>query len=238
MEKNILDNYFNSYFKDVNDLSEKGFDKSVKSYGWIYGDFLPKDKNIRILDLGCGIGHFLYFLEKKGYKNYYGVDGSKDQIKFCKEKITKKVEVSDAFTFLESKKDKFDLIVANDFLEHIQKQRLFNILGLIKDSLQPGGTLLVSVPNMSNPFSLMNRYKDITHEIGFTESSLAEALRMSGFKDVKIKGASYPVVSFKTAVGKVAVIFIYNTLKLLFRIQGHSAPKFLDKNIMAVAIKK
>ena len=61
---------------------------------------------------------------------------------------------------------------------------------------------------------------------------------MSGFKDVKIKGASYPVISFETAVGRVATIFIYNTLKLLFRIQGHSAPKFLDKNIIASAIKK
>lgn len=237
MEKNILDTYFNSYFKDVNDLSIKGFDKSVKFYSWIYRDFLPKDKNFQILDLGCGTGHFLYFLEKEGYKNYYGVDDSEDQIKFCKEKITKKVELSDAFKFLELKKEKFDLIITNDFLEHIQKQRLFKLLSLIKSSLKAEGILLVSVPNMSNPFSLMNRYKDITHEIGFTESSLTEALKMSGFKDIKIRGASYPVVSFKTAVGKVATIFVYNTLKLLFRVQGHSAPKFLDKSIVALASK-
>ena len=237
MEKNILDTYFSSYFKDVNDLSDEGFNKCVKYYSWIYRGYLPKDENSKILDLGCGIGHFLYFLDKKGYKNYHGVDGSADQIKFCKEKVTEKVEMSDAFNFLGSKRDEFDLIVANDFLEHIQKQKLFELLGLVKNSLKTGGKLLVSVPNMSNPFSLMNRYKDITHEMGFTESSLSEALLMSGFKDVEVRGASYPIVSLKTVAGRMAAIIIYGILKLLFRIQGHSAPKFLDKNIAATATK-
>ena len=235
MEKNFADNYFSSYFKDVNDLSEKGFDKSAKFYSWIYKNFLPEDKNLKILDLGCGTGQFLYFLKKAGYKNYYGVDGSKEQIEFCKKRATESVEVSDAFKFLETKKEKFDVIVANDFLEHIQKQKLFEILGLIYDSLKSGGTLLV--PNMSNPFSLMDRYQDITHETGFTELSLLAVLEMSGFADVEIRGASYPTTSFVTVVGRLGAIIIYNVLRLLFRIQGHRSPKFLDANIIAKAIK-
>lgn len=238
MEKNILDTYFSSHFQKLNDLSRKGFDHCAKVYSSIYKDFLPRDKNLMILDLGCGTGQFLYFLEKEGYRNYYGVDGSKQQIQFCKENGIKNVELSDAFKFLETKKDKFDVVVANDFLEHIQKQKLFEILDLIYNSLKTGGVLLLKVPNMSNPFGLKNRYMDITHEIGFTEFSLSEALEMSGFKDVKVRGAPYIVTSVGRAFGRVGKIIIHSFLKLLFLVQGYSVPKFLDSNIVASAIKK
>ena len=41
-----------------------------------YAEFLPADLDTPILDAGCGMGHFLSYLEQKGYKNLLGVDAS------------------------------------------------------------------------------------------------------------------------------------------------------------------
>ena len=191
-----------------------------------------------VLDLGCGNGQFLRFLKEQGYKNYYGIDVSKQQIDFCKEKVTDKVEVADIFGFLRDKKNAFDLVVMNDVLEHIPKEKLFELLGLIHNSLRNNGMFAAKVPNMSNPFGLINRYMDITHEIGFTEFSMIECLGMSGFGDIKVKGVSYPVISVKTAVAKVFEVIVHFIIKILLRIQGCIWPKFLHTEIIGIGIKK
>lgn len=46
---------------------------------------LPNEKDTRILDLGCGMGHFLYFLKANGYNNYLGIDFCDENIKFCRD---------------------------------------------------------------------------------------------------------------------------------------------------------
>ena len=227
--------YFNSMFKYVNDLSSAGFEKSARFYKEIYRDFLPENRDIKILDIGCGTGQFLYFLNKEGYKNCFGIDISAEQIAFCKEhKITNVFNI-DAFEFLKDKK--FDLIVLNDSLANINKERLFVFLKLIYDSLENNGKLLVKTPNMANPLNLANRYSDITHDVGFVETSLKAALMMVGFKDVAMKGASYPVTSLQSFVAKVMQKFVNMILRFLLRIQGHSAYKILDKSIIALASK-
>lgn len=232
-----MDSYFETYFRKVNVLSKKGYEKSAKFYNSFYGDFLPKNRNVKILDLGCGTGQFLYFLEKQGYKNYYGIDISKQQIQFCKNKITERVEVADIFEFLKDKKNNFDIIVANDVFEHLPKNRLIEFSKLIHISLKNNGILLIKVPNMSNPFGLMNRYIDITHEVGFTEHSLSTVLETGGFQKVEIKGAAYPVISLKSAIGKPAKIIVYSLLKILLLIQGYAVPRIIDKDIIAIAKK-
>src|ERR1044071_2245630 len=42
--------------------------------------YFPKDKNVGIVDLGCGYGALLYFLRKAGYYNLEGIDRSLEQV--------------------------------------------------------------------------------------------------------------------------------------------------------------
>ncbi len=238
MDEHIFDNYLEVGFKDWNDLSDAGIEKTVKYYKAFFRDILPTDKNANIVDLGCGNGQFLKFLKEDGYKNYYGIDISGQQVDFCKEKITDRVRVADAFEFLSDKKNTFDAIVINDVLEHIPKEKLMLLLGLVRNALKNNGTFMAKVPNMSNPFGLVSRYIDITHEIGFTEFSMIECLGIAGFKDIKIKGVSYPVISLKTAVAKMFEIFLHFTIRILLRIQGYIGPKFLHAVIIGVGTKK
>jgi 2-polyprenyl-3-methyl-5-hydroxy-6-metoxy-1,4-benzoquinol methylase len=230
-----MTDYFNSLFKYVNDLSSEGFEKSYKYYKYFYKNLLPEDKNIKILDVGCGTGQFLYFLKKEDYKNYFGIDISVEQIAFCKEHGITNVLDIDAFEFLRNKK--FNVIVLNDSLANIKKERLFEYLKLIYNSLENNGKLLIKTPNMANPLNLANRYSDITHDIGFTETSLRAALMMAGFKEVIMKGASYPAISFQSFIAKTIEKFVNQILKFLLKIQGHGVYKILDKSIIALALK-
>lgn len=226
--KEAYKDYFDS-FSRVNKLTREEYESISKSYARNYDEFLPKDKEASILDVGCGTGHFLYYLSKKGYSNYLGIDVSKSQIKFCKKYITKKVIVKDAFEFLKDNKREFDVIVMNDFLEHIPKEKSFLLLELARKTLGANGRIIIKVPNMGNPLGLRLRYIDVTHEVGFTEESLFTVLKLAHFKNIRILSTR----------GKYKFIRIIRDLilKFIFFVYGYHPPRNLGKNLIAVAEK-
>lgn len=229
--------HFGSHFIKIHTTTKEGFDSINKLYAAWYKKFLPLNKNAKILDLGCGMGHFMYFLEKEGYRNFFGIDISKELIDFVEKNISKNVAVADAFDFLR-KEELFELIIMNDILEHIPKKRLLELLHLVFNSLDKDGIVFIKVPNMSNPFSLRTRYVTITHEIGFTERSLPEVLRMVGFQDIQTIGTLPPPISIKLLIKRIGATLVYIFLRLLFKIQDYPAPKILTNHIIAIAKKK
>lgn len=183
MSNDISDNY-SGYFTKFNDINPKKYQISASSYETNYGKLLPKDRNAKILDVGCGMGHFLYYLKNKGYKNFSGIDMGEKQVDFCKKHFTKNVEAANALDYLKYKENEYDVIVMNDVIEHIVKEEVVNLLELVKKSLTKDGIILIKTINMSNPFGLSSRYRDFTHEIGYTELSLFQILDAVGFKQI------------------------------------------------------
>lgn len=235
--KEIYDQY-HSYFLKSNAPTKEAFKSVSESYAFFYKKFLPKNKKAKILDLGCGMGHFLNFLKDEGYTDFWGIDISKGQIDFVKENITKNVEVADAFEFLKRERPYlFQVIVINDVIEHIPKKDLLDFLRLIFSSLENGGKIFVKTDNMSNPFGLRGRYMSITHEVCFTEHSLKMVLEVSGFKDVYLFPSSRPIKSIKSLIQRAGAGIVFYCLKILFRIQGFPPPDILTKDIIAVASK-
>ena len=234
--KEVYDRYYEHFLK-LNTPDEKAFKSVAKSYAAWYKRFLPPNKNAKILDVGCGMGHFLYFLKREGYTNFFGIDISKQQVDFVKENITENVAVADGFDFLKEN-GLFHAICVNDVIEHVPKEKVLKFLHLIFNSLEVGGVVFIKTDNMSNPFGLRGRYMDITHEVGFTEHSLFEVLNTVGFQDIHLMGACHPVVSFKSLIGKLGEWIIHKFLKLMFLLQGYPSPKILSKDIIAIARKK
>jgi 2-polyprenyl-3-methyl-5-hydroxy-6-metoxy-1,4-benzoquinol methylase len=157
--KKLFEDYFGSIYAPSNYLSTKEYEDSAREYDFYYCNFLTEDKNAPMLDIGCGGGQFLYYLKKKGYKNFLGIDMSSSQIKFCDNNITPNVELADAFEFLPSRKKYYSAISANDVIEHIPKERVVLFLDLIHQALKPEGVLLLKLPNMSNPFAIDSRLR-------------------------------------------------------------------------------
>jgi 2-polyprenyl-3-methyl-5-hydroxy-6-metoxy-1,4-benzoquinol methylase len=237
--KVLFDEYFSSIFSHSNVFSKKEYENSFSQFELNYRHFIPPAKDAKILDIGCGTGHFLYSLEKKGYTHFLGIDISPQQVDFCREHVSKKVEVADAFEYLKEKKNTYDAIVANDLLEHIPKEETIAFLKRVNTALKDKGVLLIRTPNMGNPFALYPKYKDFTHEVGFTDRSLYQVFWTAGFRDIQILPyKNYPIRTFKRFVESRLARLTGFILTKLFQIQGFIAPRVLTPLLLGVARKK
>lgn len=236
--KKLFDEYFSSIFSHSNVFSKKEYDNAFLQFELNYGNHIPFQKDAKILDIGCGTGHLLYYLEKKGYKNFMGIDISPQQVDFCRENVSKRVEKSDAFEFLKDKKNIYDAIVANDLLEHIPKGEIIKFLKLANEALKSEGVFCMKTPNMGNPFTIYLRYKDFTHEAGFTDMSLYQVLWTAGFRDIQILPLKRHLPrTFKRIIElKLNKIISFIIIKL-FQIQGFVAPRILTSLLVGVARK-
>lgn len=202
-----------------------------------YLPHMPKNKDARIVDLGTGLGHFLYFLREHGYTNILGVDVGKEVIEFCRRKNLPVVE-SEIIAYLENLKEPADCFILNDVLEHQIKPTMWRMLEGIRAGLKEGGTFLVKVPNMGNPL-LGNdgRYIDITHEVGFDQHSMKETLLMANFRDVKVYGTDIYVTEnpIKNILAKTAAGLLNKLWLTIFKLYGRTDTTIFTKNILAVA---
>lgn len=100
------------------------------------------NKNAKVLDVGCGIGHLLYSMKQAGMKNLLGVDPF----------IEKDLLYENGLEILKKEIDEvdngWDLIMLNHVLEHIEHQH--EMLASIFSKLNPGGCCLIRIPTVSS----------------------------------------------------------------------------------------
>jgi len=148
--------------------------------------FFPKNKSSKILEIGCGHGALIYFARKMGYLNIDGIDGSAQQVKLASELEIPGVREGDLLDELRStKSDTLDVVVAFDVIEHFTKDELIDLLDEVHRVLKSSGRWIIHAPNARSPFVGAIRYGDYTHEQAFTEASLTQALKSSGFHNVQ-----------------------------------------------------
>ncbi len=160
------------------------YDQCARQFGGRWGAWLPPDKDIHILDIGCGYGEFLYFLRSLGYRNIVGLDLCKGELNVGRSMGLPHLIEANAMEYLQDKKDAFDVIGAFNFFEHLRKDEILHVLHLIHQSLKPGGRLLAVTPNGLSPFGGATRYWDFSHETGFTPASWRQLARIVGFVDI------------------------------------------------------
>ncbi len=153
-------------------------------YDLYLAGWLPADKEARIADVACGGGYLLYFLSQKGYRNLVGTDISREQVALAQQ-LHANVCEEDALKFLGRHEAAFDLILAVDIIEHLNKAEVIRFLSGAFQALRPGGRLVVQTPNCGCPFGIAQRFADFTHEIGLTPNSMAWLLRLHGFQQIE-----------------------------------------------------
>jgi 2-polyprenyl-3-methyl-5-hydroxy-6-metoxy-1,4-benzoquinol methylase len=235
----LYSHYISTHFGKIH-TDSRDFIVQLPYFKKNYLKHLPADKSAKILDLGCGMGHFLNFLENEGYKNYLGIDLSEENIEFCK-KNGFNVKHGNIFDFLRNSPGSFDAIIMNDIIEHLEKTEILELLKIILTKLNSGGRLIIKAPNASNPImASSSRYYDFTHELLFTEESLSQVLRISGFTKVSI----YPqdlYVFYYNPLNYLAKFFNFllnGTFHVLFVFYGRKTTRVFTKNLIAVAIKE
>ncbi len=98
-------------------------------------------EKLRILDVGCGAGILMSELER--YGDVYGIDVSPLAVEYCKKRGLVNVSVDDLakLSFTDAH---FDVVIALDVLEHIEKDA--DAIAEIKRVLKPDGTVVIFVP--------------------------------------------------------------------------------------------
>lgn len=218
--KRIYDTFVSSEWQYTHSLSHKEYEHLRKVYHRTFLLFLPRDKNSKIIDLACGAGHFLYFLQKEGYSEARGIDISKEMLDVARRMGVKNVELGDIFQVLPLYKGEFDFVSVNDIIEHLRKDEVLKLLDLVYSALKPGGTALMRTPNAASLFGSRQVFIDFSHETPFTPQSLAQVFRACGFKNVTVYGEQ-PVAhdvlsSCRVIVWKIAKIL----LKIYLMIEG------------------
>ncbi len=154
-----------------------------------YLGLLPADRQARILDVACGAGHFLYFLQKTaGFSNAEGIDISAEQTSLAEKMGLSNLVTGDFMAHLGSNPERYDLITAHHFIEHLNKAEALDFLEAVKVALKPGGRVIVTTGNVGSLFGASHICSDFTHEGGFTARSLGQLLKTLDFQGVEIKG--------------------------------------------------
>ncbi len=101
-------------------------------------------KKAKILDSGCGEGALLEKIGGKGYKNLSGCDINDRDLKF--RKITfKKCDLNKGLPYPDKS---FDVVFSIESIEHLENP--WNLINEFHRVLKPGGTLILSTPNLHN----------------------------------------------------------------------------------------
>jgi ubiquinone/menaquinone biosynthesis C-methylase UbiE len=150
--------------------------------------FIPTDKPLQIVDLGCGPQlRFYHFANKRGIKirHYTGVDPlvnnalvtkfkNHSQITIVNRPLVKKISL---------KSNSADLVVAFAFFEHIDHPK--EILAEAYRLLNPGGKIILTVPSvrakavlefLSFKLNLISKREIEEHQQYFDQQSLMKLL--------------------------------------------------------------
>jgi SAM-dependent methyltransferase len=158
-----------------------------------------------LLDIGAGIGQFLFFAKK--YFNVFGTEISTEAIAIAKEKFDVNLSQGE-IEQVDFGDRQFDILVMHQVLEHLQNPG--GTIDHCRSLLKPGGIFYVSVPNEA-PYSLRmiapailsllgrKKYKAFSlkgfrkidfdsmeeiHLSHFSESTLKNAIKQKGFEIV------------------------------------------------------
>lgn len=165
---------------------------SIEMINAYKGIFDKHIKGIRLgtaIDIGCGMGFGMSYLTSVGFKNVYGYDIDKQQVKICISKKLKAYEASSFIGFAKKanlKRASCDFVLATDFIEHLSTTEAIVTLKNVSTYLKKDGVLMLTTPNANSAIASRYRYIDLTHENSFTEHSIEFLLKISGFKKVVV----------------------------------------------------
>lgn len=202
--------------------------------------FFPADHNCSIVDLGCGSGALLLFLQEAAYVNTIGVETSPDQVEFARQLGVRSVLLCDLVPFLRnSASEVFDVVVAFDVIEHFCKDEVLEIMDQVCRVLRPGGRLIMHAPNAEGIFGSRIFWSDFTHETAFTREGLRQLTCACGFSAVQFSEDLPVVHGVKSLIRRVLWVGLRNIFRLAYMAEtGDSgAGLILTQNLLAVADK-
>lgn len=226
---------FDSFWQAPDDI-DSGYPKFDAYYRANYLPLMPADKNASILVISCGPGYLVKVLSEEGYRNVLGIDSFPEKIAYAQNRGLN-CRVERGFEHLASHPDTYDVIVAEQELNHLTLDESLSFLALCRKSLHRGGLLHVYAMNGAHPlFGAENLAHNIDHFYTVTEFSLKQIMSAGGFREVRIHPLKL-YVFWKNPlnyVGLAVTSVIDLTVKVLLKLYAKPV-KVLTKKIAATA---
>lgn len=183
-------------------VPERGAGRSTGGYGFYLADMFARQETVkrvdhahkirtmvkisgqrgRLLDIGCGNGHFMAEAAKAGY-DIYGIEPDASLAAYAARRFPSRVLLGRVpeMPFTEAS---FDAVTMNHVLEHLERPRA--ALQGVQRVLRAGGLLVVEVPNIDSwPFRILRgRWRQFKpeHLYFFSPETLARLLKRCGFE--------------------------------------------------------
>jgi len=229
---------FDSFWEAPENI-EKGYRTFYQFYKHNYLQYLPVDKNSRILVVSCGPGYFVNLLTQAGYTNVLGIDSFPEKVAYAQKKNLH-CQVAEVMPFLENQRDPFDAIFCEQELNHLTKEEILRFLNLCQKRLKDNGVLITHVLNGANPITGAEALaQNFDHYNTFTEYTFRQVLEYSNFDDIKVIPLNL-YVFYKNPLNYI-LMFVSAMYTLFFRfsfmLYGKSN-KLFTKKIAAISRKK
>lgn len=182
---------------------------TLKRYSQLYRLISPYiNADFKVLDVGCAIGGFLNYLNKKGIKKLYGIDVIKKYIDCAKKEKKYIVKTGNAESIPFTNKI-FNLLIMDQVVEHLINPR--NAFREAKRVLTGDGLLCIGIPDASKynkihffDFFWFLMREHIQH---FDIEHLKLLAEMEGFEMINFNQSETPMVSDKMILPNLNVIF-------------------------------
>jgi len=166
------------------------FKRRAVVYDELLRGFLPNGPKLRALDLACGYGNFLYYLQEKGIEAS-GIDFDPKQVQLAKS-IGLSVNEGDVFSVLEKAVAPYDIISAFDLLEHLNKNNAVKLIKICRECLTAKGILIIQCPCADGFRGAHHVFNDLTHQWAATSNVLRQMLVTAGYSKVVSIDLSLP----------------------------------------------
>jgi SAM-dependent methyltransferase len=131
-----------------------------------------------VLDIGCGSGGNLRYIERFGCP--IGIDADMEEVVKAKEEEGARVAVADAEK-IPFKRDVFSIVSLQDVLEHLYNPE--ECLNEVRRVCRPGGLIVITVPAYQ---FLFNPVADEDHRKRYIAREVADMVHAAGFEIIKL----------------------------------------------------
>jgi SAM-dependent methyltransferase len=164
-----------------------------------------------VVDIGCGMGYFLYAARQAGY-NVAGVDISDHAAAYVMKNLQIPVRIGHIDT-IDLQESSVDVITMWHFLEHTDDPRLY--IAKVSRWLKPEGLLVIDIPNYEGTdaqktWSNWVGWQLPYHFYHFTPGTLSLLLSQHGFKIIDKK--DYHSEHVKEKLRKIPVVSLFARL--------------------------